>query len=74
MASGVALLATRVGVLPDLVADGESGFLVSPRSPSSLSEKLVYLAGHRVQCRRMGERARTRVLGRFTMAHCAQGH
>ena len=74
MASGVALVATRVGVLPDLVAERESGFLVPPGDPSSLAEKIVYLARHRPECRRLGEGARERVLDRFTLAHCASRH
>jgi glycosyltransferase involved in cell wall biosynthesis len=74
MASGVALLATRVGVLPDLVEEGETGYLVAPRSPSSLAEKILYLVRHPTEARRLGERARKRVACRFTLEHCAGAH
>lgn len=74
MASGVPLLATRVGVLPDLVAEGETGFLVSPGDPSSLGEKIVYLARRPDEARRLGQGARGRVLERFTLDRCARAH
>lgn len=74
MASGAPLVATRVGVLPDLVVEGVSGFLLPPGAPSSLAERIVYLTRDRAEARRLGEAARLRVLDRFTMAHCASGH
>ena len=74
MASGVPLLATRVGVLPDLVEDGGTGFLVSAADASALAEKIVYLASRQEVARRFGAAARDRVLERFTLAHCAAAH
>ncbi len=74
MASGVPLLATTIGVLPDLVVDGETGFLVPPALPSRVAEKIVYLADHRSESARMGAAARRRVLERFTLRHCAESH
>ena len=37
---GVPTIATRVGGFPDLVIDGETGWLVEPRSPQALSEAI----------------------------------
>jgi glycosyltransferase involved in cell wall biosynthesis len=74
MASGVPLLATRVGVLPDLVGEGETGFLVPPGDPFSLGEKIVYLARRPEAARRLGRGARERVLERFTLDRCARAH
>jgi glycosyltransferase involved in cell wall biosynthesis len=74
MASGVPLLATRVGVLPDLVAEGETGFLVPPGDPSSLGEKIVYSARRPDEVLRLGQGARQRVLERFTLERCARAH
>jgi glycosyltransferase involved in cell wall biosynthesis len=37
MASGRGVVATRVGGLPDLVRDGETGFLVPPRDAAALA-------------------------------------
>ncbi|MDW7711223.1 MAG: glycosyltransferase family 4 protein [Deferrisomatales bacterium] len=74
MASGVPLVATRVGVLPDLVEEGESGFLIPPGDPSSLGEKVVYLAGCPDEAGRLGRVARRRVLEQFSLDRCARAH
>lgn len=44
MASGLPIVATRVGGLPDLVKDGENGCLVDPEHPHDLAVALNRLA------------------------------
>ncbi len=43
MAAGLALIATNVGGIPDLVTDGENGLLVRPGRPAKLAEALARL-------------------------------
>ena len=38
-----AVVATRVGGIPDLINDGENGFLVEPHNPSALAQKIKEL-------------------------------
>jgi len=38
-----AVVATRVGGIPDLIKDGENGFLVSPHNPEELAQKIKTL-------------------------------
>lgn len=45
LASGLPVVATRVGALPEVLCDGESGLLVPPESPGALTEALVRLFG-----------------------------
>ncbi|MGH7173681.1 MAG: glycosyltransferase [Gemmataceae bacterium] len=43
MASGLPIVATRVGGNPEVVADGETGILVPPQNPPALAEALLRL-------------------------------
>ncbi len=45
LAQGLPVVATRVGALPEVLCDGESGLLVPPESPEALSQALVRLLG-----------------------------
>jgi glycosyltransferase involved in cell wall biosynthesis len=61
MARGLPVVATRVGGNPEVVADGETGFLVPAREPGRLAECMVRLLRDPVLSRAMGLRARQRV-------------
>ena len=43
MASGLPIVATRVGGMPEIVEDGENGFLVEPRNPGQIAERILLL-------------------------------
>jgi glycosyltransferase involved in cell wall biosynthesis len=42
-AAGVPVIATRVGGLPEIVADGETGLLVPPRDPAAIAHAVLRL-------------------------------
>lgn len=44
MASGIPVIASNVGGIPDLIADGTNGFLVEPKDAVTLSAKIRLLA------------------------------
>jgi glycosyltransferase involved in cell wall biosynthesis len=58
MASGRAVVGTRVGGLPELVSDAETGLLVPPGEPEPLAEAMLLLLRDRDRGIAMGERAR----------------
>jgi glycosyltransferase involved in cell wall biosynthesis len=60
------IVATRVGGIPEVVADGETGLLVPPRQPAALAEAAARLLRDEALARRMGQAGRERVLARFT--------
>jgi glycosyltransferase involved in cell wall biosynthesis len=64
MASGRAVVATRVGAIPEVV--GTTGLLISPRSPDELAAAFHQLSDHSLR-KRLGEDARRRVLNEFTL-------
>lgn len=55
---GRPVVTTSVGGLPDVVEEGKSGFLVPPRSPEALAEKILLLLKDPALAARMGEYAR----------------
>jgi glycosyltransferase involved in cell wall biosynthesis len=61
MACGVPLIASRVGGLPDIVVDGETGVLVEHGSPSQLRAAMQRLLDDPRSRAGMGERALQRV-------------
>ena len=57
MAAGTPVVATRVGGLAEVVADGETGILVAPGQPAELAAAVLEVLGRRAQ---MGAAARVR--------------
>lgn len=64
MAAGLPVVASRVGGVPDLVADGENGFLVPPDDPPALAAAVDAILSDPALARRMGAEGRRRC-GRF---------
>lgn len=54
MSSGVAVVATRIPGITDLIEDGENGILVTVDDPNSLLNALTRLRSNAALCRRMG--------------------
>lgn len=65
MASGLPVIASRVGGLPEAVVDGETGILVPPGDPAALAGALRRLATDPVLAARWGAAGRARVAERF---------
>ena len=67
LAAGRPVVATRVGGVPDVVRDGEDGFLVDAGATDDLAERLERLARDPELRKRMGEAGRSRVLPRYAV-------
>jgi glycosyltransferase involved in cell wall biosynthesis len=67
MAAGKPAVATAVGGVPEVVADGETGFLVPARDHHALAEKIVGLLRDETLRRRMGEAGLARARRLFTV-------
>ncbi|MBI3088128.1 MAG: glycosyltransferase [Candidatus Omnitrophica bacterium] len=64
-AAGRPVIASRVGGIPDLIADGASGILVEPGSVEQLADAIRRLHDQPALRSRLGEAARQAVGGRF---------
>jgi len=72
MASGTPVVASRTGGLPEIIRDGETGFLVTPGDEKELRDRLELLLGDPALARRIGQAARAVVLERFTWTRTAE--
>lgn len=65
MACGLPLVATHVGGNPEVIAEGDTGFLVPPQNPPALADALLRLWRDPALCVRLGESGRRRVEDQF---------
>ena len=72
MASATPVVASRIGGIPEVVVDGETGFLVEPGDVEALQDRLATLLADRRLARRLGDSARSAVIERFTWKACAE--
>lgn len=72
MASGTPVVCSRIGGLTEIVADGQTGYLVPPGDVDALRDRLATLLANRRRREEMGRRARATAHERFTWAACAR--
>ena len=58
MASGIPIVASNVGGLPEVVIDGQNGLIVEKENPQKLAEAIIYLFDNPIEAGKMGERGR----------------
>jgi len=71
MACGTAVVGSRTGGIPEVVADGETGLLVPPGEPEPLAEALNALLRDPDRAAAMGRAGRERVIAEFGWAAIA---
>ena len=73
-AAGVPVVATAVGGIPEIVADGENGYLVPPGDATALAARMRDLLGSRSRRREMGQRGKERVQEEYTFETQARAY
>jgi colanic acid/amylovoran biosynthesis glycosyltransferase len=61
MAMGMPVVSTVHGGIPELIEDGESGFLVPERDAEALAKRLLYLVDHPERWAALGRAGRERI-------------
>jgi glycosyltransferase involved in cell wall biosynthesis len=68
MASGLPVVATRVGGLPDMIDQGESGWLVAPNDFDEIATRLHQILATPGELARMGAAARRRAVEKMALS------
>ena len=66
MACATAVVASRVGGIPEVVCDGETGLLVPPDDPAALADALNALLRNPARADAMGRAGRQRAVDEFS--------
>jgi glycosyltransferase involved in cell wall biosynthesis len=74
MASGLPIVASRVGGIPEIVRHGQTGFLVAPESPHDLAEGLSRLLINPRLRAALGRRGRALAEAEYAAETCTQRH
>jgi len=71
MAAGVPPVVTKVGGMPEVVRDGENGFIVPPGNVAALASRISFLLENAQLAAKMGVAARNGILIQFTVDRMA---
>ncbi len=66
MATGVPMIASAVGGVPDIINNKENGILVEPRNHNAISNAILLLLQDRVTCDKISKNARMTILERYS--------
>lgn len=73
-AAGVAIVATRVNEIPEIISDGESGLLSPAEDPESMSRLFVSLARNQKMRARLGKQASAEARARNSLESVVCGY
>ena len=65
LATGLPVVTTTVGGIPETIESGKNGFLVEPFNPQQFSEKILYLLEHPAEAAEMGRLARKTIVDNY---------
>ena len=74
MSMKLPVVASRVGGIPEVVYDGKTGLLVTPRKPDEITDAVLNLLQDSKTRKEMGARAREIVKKKFSLENCVKGH
>lgn len=74
MAAGLPVVASNVGGIPEIVVDGQTGFLIPPASPAEIARCLRELGRDPEVARRLGANGRRRVEREFRVETTCELH
>jgi glycosyltransferase involved in cell wall biosynthesis len=73
MAHGLPVVGSSVDAMPEIIREGETGYLVRPGDASALADRLMRLLSSPGLCARMGSAGKDRVRANFLWEHVVDG-
>ena len=64
---GLPVISTNEGGIPDIVKNGETGFIIENQNPNKLAEKIKWFIDNPEQAILMGEKGREHFLENYTL-------
>lgn len=74
MITGLPVISTRVGGIPEIVVDNETGILVQPGEPQEIEKAILWLLSHPDKAHAMGNKGRERIMTHFHPRHFINEH
>jgi glycosyltransferase involved in cell wall biosynthesis len=74
MAVGTPVIGSKVGGIPEMIEDGQNGFLVPPGDEEALTERLRWVLAHPEEAEKMAERARAFAQKFFSATSYLEGY
>ena len=72
MATGKPVVSTKVGLVPDVLKEGQTGFLVPFKDPESVANAVKMLLENPNMAKEFGIKGRQSMLEKFTLKRCAE--
>ena len=67
MAAGLPIISTEAGAIPEVVVDGENGFIIKPGDYVEMAERIYMLLQDRALCSEFGNNNRKRVMKYYNL-------
>lgn len=72
MMGGIPVIGANTGGTPELIINGETGFIYNQSNPIDLAGKMEFFIKHPEDISKMGKKAREYAMKNFTISRCAQ--
>jgi glycosyltransferase involved in cell wall biosynthesis len=72
MSAGRPIVATNVGEVPAVLANGEAGLVVPPGDREALADAVAFLLSHPAAARTFGERAAQRAAAEYSLSRMTE--
>ena len=67
MATGLPIISTKVGGIPEVIEDKKNGLLIEPKNPAILSEKILELINNSELANNLSQKAQEDIAKEFNM-------